>query len=178
MPERDVVGAGRLELVVADEPGRTQPDGSIGHRYIMSVRDRDLPTSRARPRSLERDHVAIVAVWTAPNLESQLRKHDSLLMDDAEHVKIVDRGQRSVVIDRVRHHRIVVAGQQHDGQRRGRNDRSRLLEQINRHAISIEGVARQHHDVRAGRAGGVQDAGEPGGTITPMQACSIVVIHV
>src|SRR6516225_9047537 len=44
--------------------------------------------------------------------------------------------------------------------------------------MAIEGVAGQHHDVRAGRAGGAQDAGEPGGPITPVQACGIVVIDV
>jgi hypothetical protein len=144
----------------------------------MSVRDRDLPTSRARPRSLERDHIAIVAVRTAPNLELQIGEYDGFLMGDAEHVKIVERGQRSVVIDRVGNRGIVVARQQHHGQRRGRNDRSRSIEQINRHAMAIEGVAGQHHDVRAGRAGGAQDAGEPGGPIAPVQACGIVVIDV
>ncbi len=117
-------------------------------------------------------------MWTTPNLESQLREHDSLPMGDAEHVKIVDRGQRSVVIDRVRNRGIVVAGQKHHGQRRRRNDRSRSIEQINRHAMAVEGVAGQHHDVRAGRAGGAQDAGEPGGAITPMQPGSIVMIYV
>ena len=58
------------------------------------------------------------------------------------------------------------------------NDRSRSIEQINRHAMAIEGVAGQHHHVRAGRARRAQDAGEPGGTITPMQPCSIVMIYV
>ena len=70
-----------------------------------------------------------------------MREHDGLLVGDAEHVKILDRGQRAVVIDRVRHHGVMIAGQQHDGQRRGRNDRGRSLELINRHAMAIEGVA-------------------------------------
>src|SRR5262249_30926637 len=72
-------------------------------RYVVPVRHRDLPTGRARPQSLERNHVAVVAVRTAPNLQAQIREHDGLLVGDAEHVKIFDRGQRAVVIDRVRH---------------------------------------------------------------------------
>jgi hypothetical protein len=44
MPEGDVVGACRLEIVVSDEPRRTQPAGSIRHRHIMAVCDRNLPT--------------------------------------------------------------------------------------------------------------------------------------
>jgi len=117
-------------------------------------------------------------VRTAPNLQTQVREHDGLLVGDAEHVKIFDRGQRAVVIDRVRHHGIMIAGQQHDGQRRGRDDRSCSLEQINRHAMAIEGVAGQHHRVRAGGPRRAQDAGEPGGAITPMQPCSVVMIYV
>ena len=115
---------------------------------------------------------------TAPNLQTQIREHDGLLMRDAEHVKILDRGQRAVAIDRVRNRGIVVAGQQHDGQRRSRNDRSRSIQQINRHAMAIEGVARKHHHIRAGRAGRGEDAGEPGSAITSMQPGGVVMIYV
>ena len=125
------------------------------------MRHRDLPTGRARPQSLERNHVPVVAVRTAPNLQTQIREHDGLLVGDAEHVKVLDRGQRAVVIDRVRHHGIVVTGQQHDGQRRSRNDGGRSIEHIDRHAMAIEGVAGQHHHVGASRASRAQDAGEP-----------------
>src|SRR5262249_55796203 len=48
-------------------------------RYVVPVRHRDLPTGRARPQSLERNHVAVVAVRTAPNLQAQIREHDGLL---------------------------------------------------------------------------------------------------
>jgi hypothetical protein len=44
--------------------------------------------------------------------------------------------------------------------------------------MAIEGVAGQHHRVRAGRARRAQDAGEAGGAITPMQPRSIVMIYV
>src|SRR5262249_60326643 len=52
----------------------------------------------ARPRSLERNQVAVVAVRPAPHLQTQIREHDGLLMRDAEHVKILDRGQLAVAI--------------------------------------------------------------------------------
>src|ERR1700730_6858268 len=42
MTERHIIGAGRRDLVVADEPARPQPRAAIGTRLIVSVRHRNL----------------------------------------------------------------------------------------------------------------------------------------
>ena len=72
----------------------------------------------------------------------------------------------------------MVAGQDHHRQRRGRDDRGGTIEQIIRQAVAIEGVAGQHHDVRAGVTGSGQDPGEAGRAVAAVQPGGVVVIQV
>src|SRR5258707_9856602 len=71
MAERHVVGAGRRDLVITDEPAGTQPRAAIGMRLIVPVRHRDLPAREPWPRGLERDHVGIVAVGAPPDFQTE-----------------------------------------------------------------------------------------------------------
>jgi hypothetical protein len=93
-------------------------------------------------------------------------------------MKVLDFGQRAVVKDGIGNRGIVVARQDHHGQRRSRDDGGGAIEQINRQAVAIEGVARQHHDVRAGVTGRGQDTGEAGGAVAAVQPRGVVVIQV
>jgi hypothetical protein len=97
---------------------------------------------------------------------------------DAEHVEICDLGQRGVMIDRVGDRGIVVAGQEHHRQCRGRDDRGGAIEQVGRQAVAIEGVAGEHDDVGGGAARRAQDAGEPRRSVAAMQPRGVVVIDV
>jgi hypothetical protein len=97
---------------------------------------------------------------------------------DAEDVEILDRGERPIAVNRVRHRGVVIAGQQHHGQRRCRNDCGRSIEQRSRHAMAIEGIAGEHNDVGADAARSAQHAGQSGRAVTAMQPRSIVMIHV
>ena len=72
----------------------------------------------------------------------------------------------------------MVAGQKHDRQSRGRDDRSGAIEQVRRQAMAIERVARKHDDVGTGAARRVEHAGETGRTVAAMQPRGIVVVHV
>jgi hypothetical protein len=96
---------------------------------------------------------------------------------DAEDVEIVEPRQGLMVVDRIGDDGIVVAGQQHHRQPRRRNERGGPLEQDWRHAVAIEGIARKHHDVRTGAAGGTQHARKPCRAVASMQPCSVVMIH-
>ena len=80
-------------------------------------------------------------------------------MSDAEHVKIVDLGQRPMMIDGVRNRGIVVAGQEHHRQRRRGDDRRGAIEQVSGQPMAIEGVAGEHDGIRGDGAGRVQHPG-------------------
>src|SRR5262249_58426251 len=99
MPERDIISGSRGELVVTDQPRWPQTDGAIGNRHIVPVRHRDLPSRGALAGSLERDHIAVVAVRTAPNLETELAKCNRLVMSDPEHAQVRQLGQGAVMKD-------------------------------------------------------------------------------
>ena len=99
-------------------------------------------------------------------------------MGHAKDVEIIDRRERSTVVNRVRHRGVVIARQQHHRQRGRRNDRGRSFEQIGRQAMAIESIAGEHDNVGCRGAGSGQHAGQPGRAVTPMQPCSIVMIHV
>src|SRR5271165_4620327 len=72
--KRDVIGAGCRKLIVPNEPRGTQSAGTIWNRHIMAMRERDLPSGRARPWSFEGYHVRVVAVRPPPDFEAQITK--------------------------------------------------------------------------------------------------------
>ncbi len=144
----------------------------------MSVRHRDLPTGGAPPRPLERNHVTIVAVRSPPNLEIEIGKYDRFVVSDTKHMKIGDAGQGSMVIDRIGHGRIMIAGQQHHRQQGPCNHCRGAIEQLGRQAVRIEGISGKQDDVgcRIHRRG--HYGGEAGGAVAAMQPRGIVVIEV
>ena len=93
-------------------------------------------------------------------------------------MKVLDPGQGAVVKDGIGNRGIVVAGKDHHGQRRGRDDGGGAIEQVNRQAVAIEGVTGQHHDVRIRVTGRGQDTGEAGGAVAAVQPRGVVVIQV
>ena len=72
--KRHVMRAGRGDLLVADEPGRARPDAAIRHRIVMAVRHGDTPARPPRRHDLERDHVAIVSMRAARDLQIEIWK--------------------------------------------------------------------------------------------------------
>jgi hypothetical protein len=114
MAERDIVGGGRRDLVVADEPGRTQLRSPVRRRLVMSVRDRDLPEAAPRMRALQRVHVAVVAMRVAPDLKAESGKQNGRVMRDAEDVNMWERGDAAAVKDGIGDRRIVIARKDHD----------------------------------------------------------------
>jgi hypothetical protein len=90
---------------------------------------------------LERNHVVIVAVRPAPDFERQIRKSYRVVVGDADDVQVFHRRERAVAIDRVGDGRIVIAREDDDRQRRSADHRRRLLDQVLRDAVAVEGVA-------------------------------------
>ena len=93
-------------------------------------------------------------------------------------MQVFDLGQRAVAIDSVGHRRVVVAGQNDHGQRRGGDDGSGALEQMIRQAVAVEGVAGEDDDVGARAAGRGQDPDETGSAVAAVQPRGVVVIEV
>src|SRR3954468_3469391 len=116
MPEREVIGAGRGDHVVADQPGWAQRVGPGLRRLVMAVANRDLPPRQARRRLAQRHHVVVVTMRVAPEFEVPRRKRDHALVGDAEYGDVADFTEPAAQPDRVRAHRIVIAGQDHHRQ--------------------------------------------------------------
>ena len=141
MAKRHVIGGGRGDFVVADQPGRPRADAAIGFWLVMAVRHGDQPAAAARAHHLKRNHVVVVAVRPAPDFERQIRKSHGGVVSDTDDVQVFHRVERTVAIDRGGNGRIVIAGQDDHRQRRGADHRRRLFDQVLRHAMAVEGVA-------------------------------------
>ena len=117
MPERDVIGLRLADHRVADQPGRTQRVGPGLGRLVMAVADRDLPPRGARRRVAQRRHVVIAAMRVAPDFEIEGRKRDPSLVRDADDRDVADLVEPAAQPYRIRGRRVVIAGQDDDGQR-------------------------------------------------------------
>src|SRR6185437_11336799 len=69
MAERNVIGLGRHDLVITDQPAGPEIGRAIRHRCVMAMRDRDLPEAAPRLWTGERRAVAIIAMRIAPDFE-------------------------------------------------------------------------------------------------------------
>ena len=113
-----------------------------------------------------------------PHFKPELRKLHGLLVGNAKNVKRCRApGWRTVVIDRVRHRRIMVARQYDDRQSDRRDHGSGAVEQFSRQSVAVERIARQHHHVRPRIAGSVEHARNPRRPVAPMQASGVVMVQ-
>jgi hypothetical protein len=77
----------------------------------MAVGDSNLPAGRARTRSLERDHVGVIAMWTSPDLKIKIGEQYSLAVGNSDYVQVCTPSQRVGKVDSTPNYRVVVAGE-------------------------------------------------------------------
>jgi hypothetical protein len=99
-------------------------------------------------------------------------------MGDAEHMKVCALGQGPLVIDRAGNQGIMIAWQQDDRHRRGRNYASGTIQQIIRQSVAIECVAGKHHYVGVEALSRTQYGRESRRAVAAMQPRRVVMIHV
>ena len=127
---------------------------------------------------LEGVHVEIIAVRAPPDFEVELGKQNRLLISHPQHVQVGNLGKSTMAIDRLRNGRVVIAGQDHDRQRRRRDDPRGPIDQVLRQPMAIKRVAGQNNNISLRAERRAQHAGEPGRTIAAMQPGGVIVIDV
>ena len=89
-----------------------------------------------------------------------------------------DLGDAAVKKNRIRHRRIVVAWEDHDGQTGLRQQFVRALKHPQRQAIAFERVARQQNEIGADPLRGVEHEAQPAVAVAPELGCVVIVIDV
>ena len=92
--------------------------------------------------------------------------------------KILHRRKRAAAIDRFGHRRIVIARKHDDGQRGGGHHGRGALDQILRHAVAVECIAGEDHDVGRHAARRIQHASQSRNAVAAVQPRRIIVIDV
>ena len=173
--ECEVVGLGRGDRIVAEQPGRAQWRCEVVRRFVVAVRHGDLPARGAGARAAQGGHVLVVAMRVTPDLQVVPREDRRLVVRDADDGDVGNAaevaagedavGQRGVVVARQDHHRDGGIGQQATG----------AIQHGGWDAVVVKCVAGEKDDVGAGGARGRKHRGEACGAIVVLGGVLFVI---
>src|SRR5262245_42796703 len=118
----------------------------------MSMRDRDLPARTPWPCRLERYHVAIIEMGTAPDLEIEIGEIDRFRVGDAQHHQVRKRSEVPEPKHRIWNGGVVVARQENHRHPGCCDHDGGTVEHMLRQAMAFERVAHEQDYVRTDRA--------------------------
>ena len=143
----------------------------------MAMRKGDMPPRATLWQSAERVHIAIMRMGLAPDIKVKGLKADQLIMVNTDDMKIGHIAQCAFMPERIFDHRIMIAGQQHDGNFNSTNEISDALDQRLRRLMRVKCIAHQQYHIGFHLARFIKHDAQRPCAIATMGARGITMVH-